>query len=115
MKGVFMMKKRRVVVTGIGAVTPVGNDAETSWANIIKGQSGIGPLTRLNADEYSAKVAAEVKDFNIEEYVDRKEARKMDRFTHYAIAASVMAVKDAKLEITDENAEKIGVWIGSGI
>jgi 3-oxoacyl-[acyl-carrier-protein] synthase II len=110
-----MMKKRRVVVTGIGAVTPVGNDAETSWANIIKGQSGIGPLTRLNADEYSAKVAAEVKDFNIEEYVDRKEARKMDRFTHYAVAASVMAVKDAKLEITDENAEKIGVWIGSGI
>ncbi|MDQ0217533.1 beta-ketoacyl-[acyl-carrier-protein] synthase II [Peribacillus cavernae] len=110
-----MSSKRRVVVTGIGAVTPVGNDAETSWTNILAGKSGIGPLTRLNADDYPAKVAAELKDFNIEEYVDRKDARKMDRFTHYAIAASMMAVKDAKLEITEEIAPRVGVWIGSGI
>jgi len=109
------MIKRRVVVTGIGAVTPLGNDAETTWENIIAGKSGIGPLTRLNAEEFPVKVAAEVKDFNIEQYTDRKEARKMDRFTHYAIAAAAMAVKDANLEINDENAERIGVWIGSGI
>lgn len=109
------MNKRRVVVTGLGAVTPLGNDAETTWDNIVAGKSGIGPLTRLNAEEFPAKVAAEVKDFTIEQYTDRKEARKMDRFTHYAIAAAAMAVKDAELEITDENAERIGVWIGSGI
>ncbi|WP_110929084.1 beta-ketoacyl-ACP synthase II [Bacillus massiliglaciei] len=109
------MMNRRVVVTGIGAITPVGNDAETAWSSILEGKSGIGPLTRQNADEYPAKVAAEVKDFDIEEYVNKKEARKMDRFTHYAIAASVMALKDSNLEITDENAGRIGVWIGSGI
>lgn len=107
--------KRRVVVTGIGAVTPLGNDVETTWKGIVQGQSGIGPLTRVNADEYPAKVAGEVKDFNIGLYVDRKEARKMDRFTQYAVAASKMAVDDAKLQITDENADRIGVWIGSGI
>jgi len=107
--------KRRVVVTGIGAVTPVGNDAETSWKNILEGVSGVGPLTRVNADEYPAKVAAEVKDFNIEDFIEKKDARKMDRFTHYAVAASLMAVKDANLEITDENAPRVGVWIGSGI
>ncbi|WP_080847246.1 beta-ketoacyl-ACP synthase II [Cytobacillus gottheilii] len=109
------MNKRRVVVTGIGAVTPLGNNAQTSWGNVKEGKSGVGPLTRLNADEYPAKVAAEVKDFNAEEFIDRKDARKMDRFTHYAIAASLMAVEDAKLEINDQNAERIGVWIGSGI
>ncbi|MBY0095337.1 beta-ketoacyl-ACP synthase II [Mesobacillus maritimus] len=109
------MEKRRVVITGIGAVTPVGNDAETTWKNILAGVSGIGPVTRVNADEYPAKVAAELKDFNIEDFVDRKEARKMDRFTHYAVAASLMAVKDADLEINEQNAERVGVWIGSGI
>ena len=109
------MTKRRVVVTGIGAVSPLGNDAHTTWENVIAGKSGIGPLTRLNADDFPAKVAGELKDFDIEKYVDRKEARKMDRFTHYAIAASVMAVEDAKLEINDSNATRVGVWIGSGI
>ena len=109
------MTKRRVVVTGIGAVSPLGNDAHTTWENVLAGKSGIGPLTRLNADDFPAKVAGELKDFDIEKYVDRKEARKMDRFTHYAIAASVMAVEDAKLEINDTNATRVGVWIGSGI
>lgn len=111
----IMMEKRRVVVTGIGAVTPLGNDAETTWSNIIEGVSGIGPVTRLNADDFPAKVAAEVKEFNVENFIDRKDARKMDRFTHYAVAASLMAVKDSALEITDENAPRVGVWIGSGI
>ncbi|RLQ97201.1 beta-ketoacyl-ACP synthase II [Falsibacillus albus] len=109
------MNKRRVVVTGIGAVSPLGNDAETTWKNALAGKSGVGPLTRLNPDDYPAKVAAEVKDFDIEQYLERKEARKMDRFTHYAVAASVMAVNDADLKITDDNADRIGVWIGSGI
>ena len=98
------MNKKRVVVTGLGSVTPLGNDVESTWSNILAGKTGVGPLTRLNADDYPAKVAAELKDFNIEDFgVERKEARKMDRFTHYAIAASLMAVKDSKLDITDEN------------
>lgn len=109
------VEKKRVVVTGLGAVTPIGNDVETAWSNAIAGVSGIGPLTRLNADEYPAKVAAQLKDFQPENYFDKKEARKMDRFTQYAVAASLMAVKDAQLEITDEIAPRVGVWIGSGI
>lgn len=109
------MSNRRVVVTGIGAVTPVGNDAAKTWENIVNGVSGVGPLTRINADEYPAKVAAEITDFNPEEFMDKKDARKMDRFTQYALAASLMAVKDADLQITDENSARIGVWIGSGI
>jgi 3-oxoacyl-[acyl-carrier-protein] synthase II len=107
--------KRRVVVTGVGAVTPLGSNVDTTWDNIKKGISGIGPLTRVNADEYPAKVAAEIRDFNVEDFIDKKEARKMDRFTQYAVAASLMAVKDAELTITDENAPRVGVWIGSGI
>lgn len=109
------MEKRRVVVTGVGAVTPLGNDVDTTWKNILEGKSGVGPLTRVNADEYPAKVAAEVKDFNVEQFIDRKEARKMDRFTHYAVASALMAVKDSGLTINEDNSHRVGVWIGSGI
>lgn len=109
------MTKRRVVVTGVGAVTPLGNSVETTWNNIKEGISGVGMLTRLNPDDFPTKVVAEVKDFQVEEFIDKKDARKMDRFTHYAVAASLMAVKDAALEINDENSHRIGVWIGSGI
>ncbi|MGG5253279.1 beta-ketoacyl-ACP synthase II [Neobacillus sp. SM06] len=109
------MEKRRVVVTGVGAITPLGNNVESTWQNIIDGKSGIGPLTRVNADEYPAKVAAQINDFNPEEFMDRKDARKMDRFTQYAVASSLMAVKDANLTINEENADRVGVWIGSGI
>ena len=109
------MEKRRVVVTGLGAVTPLGNDVETTWNNIVSGVSGIGPLTRVNADDFPAKVAAEVKDFDPTAYLDKKDARKMDRFAQFAVAASIMAVKDADLDINEENSERIGVWIGSGI
>lgn len=116
MKGSIDMSARRVVVTGIGAVSPVGNSAEESWEAVINGKSGIGALTRLDAEQFPVKVAAEVKDFDIEQYIDRKEARKMDRFTHYALAASIMAMKDANLETLDEEtALRTGVWIGSGI
>jgi 3-oxoacyl-[acyl-carrier-protein] synthase II len=109
------MEKRRVVVTGLGAVTPVGLDVETSWKNIINGVSGVKPLTRVNADDFPAKVAAEINDFNPEDYLERKDARKMDRFTQFAVAASLQAVKDANLTIDESNAERVGVWIGSGI
>ncbi|ANU22693.1 beta-ketoacyl-ACP synthase II [Planococcus donghaensis] len=109
------MENRRVVITGIGAVTPLGNNIETTWEAIKNGKSGVGPLTRVDADLYSAKVAAEVKDFSIEEYIEKKEARKMDRFTQYALAASIMAMKDANLELDEKTALRTGVWIGSGI
>ncbi|WP_338787415.1 beta-ketoacyl-ACP synthase II [Metabacillus sp. FJAT-53654] len=109
------MEKKRVVVTGLGALTPIGNDVRTTWENAINGVSGVGPITRVNPDDYPAKVAAELKDFDVEQFMDKKDARKMDRFTQYAVAASLMAVKDAELEITDENAPRVGVWIGSGI
>ncbi|MFP7168785.1 beta-ketoacyl-ACP synthase II [Terribacillus sp. 7520-G] len=109
------MEKKRVVVTGLGAVTPVGNDAETTWQNLLEGKSGIDYVTRVNKDDFPAKVAAEVKDFNPEDYMDKKDAKRMDLFTQYAVAASKMAVEDAELTITDENANRIGVWIGSGI
>lgn len=102
-------------MTGVGALTPLGNDAETSWKNIISGISGIGPLTRINADDFPAKVAAELKDFNPEMFIERKDARKMDRFTQYAVTAALMAVQDANLTINETNAHRIGVWIGSGI
>ncbi|MDN7226184.1 beta-ketoacyl-ACP synthase II [Planococcus sp. N064] len=109
------MTNRRVVITGVGAVTPLGNNIETTWESVKNGVSGVGPLTRLDADQYPAKVAAEIKDFSIEDYIEKKEARKMDRFTHYALASSIMAMKDANLELDEKTALRTGVWIGSGI
>jgi 3-oxoacyl-[acyl-carrier-protein] synthase II/nodulation protein E len=109
------MTKKRVVITGVGAVTPVGNDVETMWKNLINGVNGIGVLTRKDPENFPVKVAGEVKDFNPEDFIDKKEVKRMDRFTHYAIAASKMALEDSKLEITEANANDVGVWIGSGI
>lgn len=109
------MKQNRVVITGLGAVTPLGNDAASTWENIIAGASGIGMLTRVDASQFPTVVAAELKNFDPGNYMDKKEARRMDRFTQYAVASSVMAVKDANLEINSSNADRIGVWIGSGI
>ena len=109
------MKENRVVVTGLGAVTPLGNDVETMWENILAGKSGVDFVTKVNKDHYPAKVAAEVKDFEPTEYMDKKDVRKMDPFTQYAVAAAKMAVEDAKLTIDDSNAHRVGVWIGSGI
>jgi 3-oxoacyl-[acyl-carrier-protein] synthase II len=114
-KGGISMEKRRVVVTGLGAVTPLGNDVESTWENIKNGKSGIGPLTRVNAEDFPVKVAGEVQDFDPTLYMEKKDARKMDRFTQFALAASFQAVKDANLVINDDNAHRIGVWIGSGI
>ncbi|OZU90634.1 beta-ketoacyl-[acyl-carrier-protein] synthase II [Virgibacillus indicus] len=109
------MEERRVVITGLGAVTPVGNDVKTMWASIMEGKSGIDFVTKVNKDDFPAKVAAEVKDFDPTEYMEKKDARKMDPFTQYAVAAAKMAVEDAKLTIDESNANRVGVWIGSGI
>ncbi|MDS4052528.1 beta-ketoacyl-ACP synthase II [Staphylococcus capitis] len=110
-----MSKNNRVVITGIGALSPIGNDAKTTWANALKGVNGIDKITRLDTENYNAHLAGELKDFNIEDHIDKKEARRMDRFTQYAVVAAREAVQDAKLEINDQTADRIGVWIGSGI
>lgn len=109
------MDKRRVVVTGLGAVTPVGNDVSTLWENIISGNSGIDFVTKVNQEEFPTKIAAEVKDFDPSTYIDRRDARRMDLFTQYAVVSAKMALEDAELTITEDIAERVGVWIGSGI
>ncbi|SDI00545.1 3-oxoacyl-[acyl-carrier-protein] synthase II [Alteribacillus persepolensis] len=110
-----MDKKNRVVITGLGTVNPVGLDVQSSWKNIQDGVSGIGELTRVNKDDFPMNVAAEVDEFDATSFIDKKEARKMDRFTQFAVASALMALEDADYQITEENAERVGVWIGSGI
>lgn len=110
-----MSKEQRVVITGLGALSPLGNDAKTSWENALKGVNGIDEITRIDTSDYNVHLGGELKDFNIEDYIEKKEARRMDRFTQYAVVAAREAVKDAQLDINDTNADRIGVWIGSGI
>jgi 3-oxoacyl-[acyl-carrier-protein] synthase II len=107
--------RRRVVVTGLGLVSPVGNSVPEAWANIIAGKSGIGLITRFDASAISVQIAGEVKDFDVATYLSVKEARRMDTFIHYGMAAGIQAVRDSGIEVTDENADRIGVNIGSGI
>jgi 3-oxoacyl-[acyl-carrier-protein] synthase II/nodulation protein E len=108
--------KKRIVISGIGAVTPLGNDAFTTWEQIKKGVSGIGPATRFDVEKVDVKIAAEVKEFAPEEFMDKKETRRVGRFTQFAVAASKMAVKDAGIKIGEDiSPERVGVWIGSGI
>lgn len=107
--------RRRVVVTGMGLVIPTGIGVQTAWKNICEGKSGIGPLTRFDTNGFETKIAAEVKGFNPELYIDKKEVKKMDLFIHYAIAATQEALKDAQLAITPENSEQIGVIVGTGL
>ncbi|MRH43379.1 beta-ketoacyl-ACP synthase II [Aquibacillus halophilus] len=109
------MESRRVVITGLGAVTPVGNTVDLFWNNLVNGKSGIDYMTRVNKDDFPAKVSAEIKDWDPTIYMEKKDAKRMDLFTQYAVAAAHMAVEDANLEITDEIAPRVGVWIGSGI
>ncbi|QCJ41095.1 beta-ketoacyl-[acyl-carrier-protein] synthase II [Bacillus sp. S3] len=107
---------KRVVITGIGAVTPLGNNAHTTWENIKNGVSGIGPGTIFDTDKVDIKIAAEVKGFAPEEFMDKKEARRMGRYSQFAVAASKMAIEDAGIHIgKDVQPERVGVWIGSGI
>lgn len=109
------MSKRRVVVTGLSAVTPVGLSVAESWENILAGKSGVAPITSFDVTDFPVRFGASVKDFDVETVISRKDAKKMDTFIHYGIAAAVEAIKDAGLEVTDANAERIGVAIGSGI
>ena len=109
------MSRRRVVITGLGIISPVGNTIAEAWAAILGGQSGITKITRFDASRLSCQVAGEVKGFDIAPYLERKEARHMDTFIHYGMAAGIQAIRDSGLEVTPENAERIGVNIGSGI
>ncbi len=109
------MSNRRVVITGLGIVSPVGNDVATAWDNIVNGRGGIGPITRFDASALPTRFAGEVKGFNAADWMSPKEVRRMDTFIHYGLAATKMALQDAGLEITDANAERIGVNVGSGI
>ncbi len=106
---------QRVVVTGLGAVTPIGNDVPTTWAALLAGRSGAGPVTRFDASDLKTRIAAEVKDFDPTQYVDRKEARRMDRFLHFAAAAAVQALADARFDMANYDPRRVGVIIGSGI
>lgn len=110
-----MNGNQRVVVTGIGALTPLGNDAKTTWINTLNGVNGIDKITRFNTQPYNVHLAGELKEFNINDYISKKESRRMDRFTQYAVVAAREAVKDSNLNISEHNAKNIGVWIGSGM
>jgi len=108
--------KHRVVVTGMGIVTSLGSDLETFWNNLVAGKSGVSRIESFDVSEYPTQIAAEIKDFNPEDYIDRKEARRMDRFVQFAVAAGKMAVQDAGLELgVNVDSERVGVIVGSGI
>jgi 3-oxoacyl-[acyl-carrier-protein] synthase II len=109
------MSKRRVVITGMGIISPVGNSVEESWSNILAGKSGINLLTNLETEGQAVKFGGSVKNFEITDYLKPKDAKKMDTFIHYGMAAGIQAIEDSGIEVTEENAERIGVAIGAGI
>jgi 3-oxoacyl-[acyl-carrier-protein] synthase II len=107
--------KRRVVVTGLGLITPLGTGIQKTWEGICKGASGIDRITIFDTSEFPVQIAGEVKDFNAEDFIERKEIKKMDVFIQYALSAGSMAIEDAGLKITEENADRVGVIVGAGI
>ena len=109
------MNKRRVVVTGLGIVSPVGNDVATAWRNVVAGNSGIGPITHFDASAFPTRIAGEVKGFDPAAYIPPKDIKKMDTFIHYGIAAGSDALKDSGFEITEGNAARVGIAVGAGI
>ena len=109
------MARRRVVITGLGIVSPVGNTITEAWDNILAGRSGIGPITRFDASAFAARIAGEVRNFDVNAYLTPKEARRMDLFIHFGMAAGIQAFRDAGLAVTAANAERIGVNIGAGL
>ncbi|KAF1721333.1 beta-ketoacyl-ACP synthase II [Pseudoxanthomonas wuyuanensis] len=109
------MSQRRVVVTGMGMLSPLGNDLASSWDGIVNGRSGLGPITGFDASAFTTRIAGEIRDFDPTAFVSPKDAKKMDSFIHYGIAASLMAMEDSGLEVTEANAERIGALIGAGI
>jgi 3-oxoacyl-[acyl-carrier-protein] synthase II len=109
------LEKRRVVITGMGAVTPLGIGVEETWGALLEGKSGVGPITQFDPAEFTTKIAAEVKGFDPANYIEAKEIKKMDRFIHFSIAAARMAMEQSGLQVTGENATKVGVMVGSGM
>ena len=109
------MSKRRVVVTGLGIISPVGNDVATAWANITAGKSGIGPITHFDASTFPTRIAGEIRDFDPTQYIAAKDVKKMDPFIHYGIAASIQALADSGLKPHEHDEERIGVAVGAGI
>ncbi|MET0331943.1 MAG: beta-ketoacyl-ACP synthase II, partial [Dyella sp.] len=109
------MSKRRVVVTGMGIISPVGNDIATAWEHILKGVSGIGMVSHFDATHYATRIAGEVRNFDASQWIAAKDIKKMDPFIHYGIAAGTQALRDSGLEVTEENAPRIGVAVGAGI
>ena len=107
--------KRRVVVTGLGLITPLGCGIQKTWEGICKGASGVDRITSFDASEFPVQVAGEVKDFNPEDFIERKEIKKMDIFIQFALGAGSMAVEDARLTINEDNADRVGVIVGAGI
>ncbi|MCP1676295.1 3-oxoacyl-[acyl-carrier-protein] synthase II [Natronocella acetinitrilica] len=110
-----LLSKRRVVVTGLGIISPVGNSIDEAWGNILAGQSGIRPITRFDVTKFSTRFGGTIENFDAADYINAKDARKMDPFIHYGIAAGAQALSDSGLEVTEANAERIGVAVGSGI
>jgi 3-oxoacyl-[acyl-carrier-protein] synthase II len=109
------MTLRRVVVTGLGALTPIGNNIQEYWDGLINGKSGAAPITYYDTEKHKTKFACEIKNFNIEDIIDRKEARRMDKFAQYAIAASDEAIKDAGITLDNVDKYRVGVIWGAGI
>jgi 3-oxoacyl-[acyl-carrier-protein] synthase II len=109
------LSKRRVVVTGLGIISPVGNTVSEAWDNITNGRSGIGPIERFDTSDFSVRFGGEIRGFDVSPHISPKDAKKMDPFIHYGIAASAQAIEDAGLEVTEANAERIGCAVGSGI
>lgn len=107
--------KRRVVVTGVGLVTPLGTGVSKTWANICAGKSGVGPITRFDTTDYQVKIAAEVKDFQVDDFLDKKASKHLDLFVQYGVVAAMMAAKDSGFEINDENCGRVGVITGCGM
>ena len=110
------MARRRVVITGLGLISPVGNDVTTGWGNIVAGRSGISRISRFDVENFPIQIAGEVRDFDASQWISAKDARRMDTFIHYGMAAGIQAVRDAGLEaIAGLDPERVGVIIGSGI
>lgn len=107
--------RKRVVITGMGAITPLGNDVDSFWKNLCDGKSGIDRITRFDPEKFDTQIAAEVKDFDPQDYVDKKKAKRMDRFTQFAMAAAKMAVEQADLDWSRENSQRFGVLLGTGV